>query len=38
MTKIVKNNDKEKYVDSDYVLAFDGKSEWSLAMTMLEML
>ena len=33
MTKIVKNDDKEKYVYSDYVIAFDGKSEWGLAMT-----
>ena len=29
MTSIVKNSNKEKYVHSDYGIAFDGKSEWS---------
>ena len=37
-TDIVKNTDKEKYVYSGYEIVFDGKGEWSLTMTMLEML
>ena len=28
-TNMVKNSDKEKYVHSDYEIAFDGKSKWS---------
>ena len=28
-TNIVKDSDKEKYVYSDYEIAFDGKGEWS---------
>ena len=28
-TNIVKNSDKEKYVDNVYGIAFDGKGEWS---------
>ena len=28
-TNIVKNSDKEKYVYSDYRIAFDGKVEWN---------
>ena len=37
-TNIVKNTDKEKFVYSGYGIVFDGKGEWSLTMTMLEML
>ena len=36
VTSTVKNSDKEKYVYSGYEIAFDGKGEWILAMTMLE--
>ena len=28
-TNIVKNNHKEKYLYTDYGIAFDGKGEWS---------
>ena len=28
-TNIVKNSDKEKYIDRGYGRAFDGKGEWS---------
>ena len=37
-TGIVKNSNKEKYVCSGYRIEFDRKGEWSLTMTMLEML
>ena len=38
VTNIVKNSDKQKYGDGGYGIAFNGKGEWSLAITMLEML
>ena len=28
-TDIVKNSDKEKYINSDYGIEFDGKVKWS---------
>ena len=28
-TNVIKDNDKEEYVDSSYGIAFDGKGKWS---------